>query len=711
MALAVISSLRYSSDALSRSIIEYLQVAVPFESDDDSVIYYDYPIYSDYDKSLYKPDICVWSATYGFFVIKNCDAALIDLSDTVLEQIDGDLSDFASLLFSRFVKSRLLRRGIQKLKFEITPIIYVNDSTKELTSKVQNSKIVTSQEKLLQTLSENKHDVGIDVYNEVRSIIEGAKALAPSVKASSAPPLGRAATLVARLEQDIHNFDVTQRQVALSLVPGPHRIRGLAGSGKTIIIAIKAALLHLSEPDKRILVTFYTRSLRDTLKSLITKFYRHMRDEDPDWDLVHVKHGWGNSRSGGVYSEASNRAGLVPLPFKDAARRSADPFSYVCAQLVKSERVKPYYDYVFIDEGQDFPNSFYELCYFIARPAAIEKNIVWAYDELQNILNVKMPSAEALFGADPDGRARLSLERASRLVPVGQINDTVLTKCYRNQLEVLVTAHALGFGIYGPQIVQMLEDEAHWNAVGYELIKGKYEIGNKVVLNRPGKNSPISIPDEPFPVIESFVAESFGEEIAWVIDGIKILFNEGIQPHSIMVITLDDRNARSYLSNISKRLGGSGIAVNNLLADPYSDPAFWIDGMVTLSTVYRAKGNEAAAVFVVGVDAVETSVRRGRNKVFTAFTRSKAWLRVSGVGARAKALIDEVKTAESKVPNLQFTVPDRDTVNMIQHDVSKRTAKVKKIHASYLEQLDQLGISEEEVSKYIEGGGYGSKKI
>src|SRR6266446_79930 len=136
MAHAVISSLRYSSDALSKSIIENLQAAPAFRDDDTSVIYYDYPIYSDYDKSLYKPDICVWSAGHGFFVIKNCDAVLIELSATVLAQIDSELSDFASLLYSRFVKSRILRKGIQTLKFEITPIIYVNGSTKEITSTV-----------------------------------------------------------------------------------------------------------------------------------------------------------------------------------------------------------------------------------------------------------------------------------------------------------------------------------------------------------------------------------------------------------------------------------------------------------------------------------------------------------------------------------------------------------------------------------------------
>ncbi|WP_154070868.1 DEAD/DEAH box helicase [Bradyrhizobium lablabi] len=373
MARAVISSLRYSSDALSKSIIEALQAAGPFQDDDTSVIYYDYPIYSDYDKSLYKPDICLWSANHGFFVIKNCDSVLIDLSATVLGQFDVELSDFASLLYSRFVKSRILRKSIQVLKFEITPIIYVNGSAKEISSPELNSKLVTSQESLLQLLTVETESVGVEVYNEVRSIIEGAKALAPAVKPASAPPLGRAAAIIAKLEQDIHNFDITQRQVALSLVPGPHRIRGLAGSGKTIVIAIKAALLHLSEPEKKILVTFFTRSLRDTLKTLITKFYRHMRDEDPDWTQIHVKHGWGNSRAGGVYSEASARSGQMPMSLRDARRKSNDPFGYACGELVKSDRVKPFYDYVFIDEGQDFPNSFYELCYLITQPAEIEK--------------------------------------------------------------------------------------------------------------------------------------------------------------------------------------------------------------------------------------------------------------------------------------------------------------------------------------------------
>ncbi|MGH1558007.1 ATP-binding domain-containing protein [Caulobacter segnis] len=89
------------------------------------------------------------------------------------------------------------------------------------------------------------------------------------------------------------------------------------------------------------------------------------------------------------------------------------------------------------------------------------------------------------------------------------------------------------------------------------------------------------------------------------------------------------------LVTLSEALALKGIATNNIMADPYNEPPFTLPGKVTLSTVYRAKGNEAAAIIAVGIDAITVATRAGRNKIFTAFTRSKAWLRVSGVSPRA----------------------------------------------------------------------------
>ena len=149
----------------------------------------------------------------------------------------------------------------------------------------------------------------------------------------------------------------------------------------------------------------------------------------------------------GVYSDACARIGISPTPFGNARQKYADPFDGVCREIV-ARGVVSYYDHILIDEGQDFPSGFYELCFHLAKGTRDKKNIVWAYDELQNILNVKIRSPEELFGSDADGSPRISLDRSARDLPPGADNDTVLSKCYRNQREVLVTAHALGFGIY-----------------------------------------------------------------------------------------------------------------------------------------------------------------------------------------------------------------------------------------------------------------------
>jgi superfamily I DNA and RNA helicase len=158
---------------------------------------------------------------------------------------------------------------------------------------------------------------------EIRSVVEGAKALArPQKRLIEDPRTQHLAAALSSLEATIANFDQKQRRAALVTVTGAQRIRGLAGSGKTVILAMKAAHLHLTRPGDRILVTFWTRSLRATIKVLITRFFRHYRDEDPDWDRIHIRHGWGGASSEGVYADACRRNGRIPLSF-GAARQGA----------------------------------------------------------------------------------------------------------------------------------------------------------------------------------------------------------------------------------------------------------------------------------------------------------------------------------------------------------------------------------------------------
>jgi len=697
---------RINIDPDGRGFIDYVQQHTDYLCLEKSALYYDFPTYADYETISHKPDILIASKSHGVIAIRFIsDESLFNGRSQNFSDIDESLGQFCSILIGRLLKSKILRSGRSQLSLDVTPVIF-NLSTKKADIECE-SDIISSYEGLFQELEILKlaEPLSDEAYAEMRSVLEGAKALTrPAKRVIADAEHQMTAVALARLEAEIANFDQKQRRAALITILGPQRIRGLAGSGKTIILAMKVAHLHLTRPNDNILITFLTKSLKITIKSLITKFFRHYKDEDPDWGRIHIRHGWGGARTYGTYADACRENGVAPLNLNDARRAAPagiDAFEYACRKLIESVSVKPYYDHVMIDEGQDFPGAFYELIYHLAKGERDKKSIVWAYDELQNILNVRMRSPEELFGYENDGSPRISLARAGRDLPPGATNDTVLSKCYRNQREVLVVAHALGFGIYS-DIVQILEDQEHWRDVGYEVVSGDLSVGSQTEILRPEENSPISIDQtDELPLISTYVAQTFPDEITYIVNGISGFLDSGLNPEDIIVIALDDKNARNYFIELSAALAARMITTNNIIADPYSEPPFTIEGMVTLSTVYRAKGNEAAAVFVIGVDAVSLKVRSGRNKLFTAVTRSKAWVRVSGVGSTAQLIGAEIHTALQNFPVLKFTMPDLAQVEMIQRDLSMRTITANKIRSEYLSRLQAEGFSEEEIAEIL----------
>jgi superfamily I DNA and RNA helicase len=707
MALDVlVTTDRISRDPVGRDFVQQVQRDAIKLRLNDAALYYDFPTYSDYETVAHKPDALIVSSRHGVLAIRLVDATEDGhVAPTTLEALDESLGQFCSILIGRLLKSRTLRKGLSALAFPVTPVVFVA-GWRSAAPEMDTSSFVSSVagfDALLSSLV--AQPIGAPAMAEIRSVVEGAKALARAQKrVIDDPKKQHLAAALSFLEAEIANFDQKQRRAALVTVIGPQRIRGLAGSGKTIIIAMKAAHLHLTRPDENILVAFWTRSLRATIKVLITRFFRHYRDEDPDWDRIHIRHGWGGATVEGVYTDACRRAGRVPLTLKTAQQNAparTGAFEHACLDLVASKGgVEPYYDHVMIDEGQDLPGSFYELCFALAKGDRDVKSIVWAYDELQNIMNVRMRAPEQLFGQDKKGEPNVSLERTAHLLPPGSTNDTVLSKCYRNQRDVLVVAHAMGFGIY-KDIVQLLESREHWQDVGYD-VEGNYAVGKKVKILRPSENSPILLNHEQAGnVIETHVASDLPGEVNWVADGIQAFIKGGLQPEDILIIALDDRNARSYFRAISAELAGRGIATNNIIADPYNEPPFSLGGRVTMSTVYRAKGNEAAVVFAIGIDGITPKFRSGRNKLFTAFTRTKAWLRISGVGDVAKEFCAEIATAVSKLPYLEFRVPDLEQVELIQRDLSERNARAKSIRAEYVRKLKAEGFDEDEIADIL----------
>ncbi|WP_411975647.1 hypothetical protein [Sulfitobacter faviae] len=258
----IITTNRWKSDPNSRQLVEYLQENEDALSLGDAIIYYDFPSYADYDASTFRPDVLIFSPTLGFVAVRFLDATLFQRSNEGIEELDAALDDFVGNLHSRLVKSRMLRQGRTDTIVPINSVILHLDTDSSFNPSEIESTFCTNLPSFGQCIQE-LHVASLSETEtaEVRSVVEGAKALSRSSKRKvsddDAQPLAK---ILLDVESEIANFDEKQRHIALVDVGGPARIRGLAGSGKTVILAMKAAHLHLNDPDAKILFTFYTKS-------------------------------------------------------------------------------------------------------------------------------------------------------------------------------------------------------------------------------------------------------------------------------------------------------------------------------------------------------------------------------------------------------------------------------------------------------------------
>lgn len=675
----------------------------------DGIYYYKHPIIGA--QSGQPPDFCLLGKDLQPLAVR-CMSVTLDEIEKIEEdswtlngaRIDSplaELDDFITALDSKFKKERELRRVYQPVAALALPnvteaqfkkkfpgvnldagdnyaLLWKESDYKALLLPL-DTKLSAMQWRLAQAIFQSTTPLNRKV------LIEGQKSKV----------IGEAIKL---LDRRIAILDEVQHRATVQIPPGPQRIRGLAGTGKTILLTMRAAFIHQRFPKAKILFTFHTQSLYNQARDLITKFYRDNAEVDPDWDNLHVRHGWGGSHKPGVYWDACRRAGIPALTFGQAkVIDESNPLGGACKVALKA-KLEPVYDFVLVDEAQDFPKEFFRLLYQITKDP---KQIYWAYDELQSLSAVEIPNPEESFGTK-DGKAIVSLEGE---YPGGIEKDVVLNKSYRCPLDVLMLAHGLGLGVHrakGP--VQMVPDASTWKALGYELESGKIETGSEVVLVRPLENSPNQIStvyDGEEDIIVVSKHDNRDKEMASVASAIaKLIKEQDVQPHQIVVVSLDSRRARDYLTLVQLGLQKKGIdSVIPGLVDDSSE--FGETGQVTLSTVYRAKGNEAPIVFIVALDALYDYVEEieNRNRAFTSISRSKGWVKISGVGEAMDRAIAEIDKIRADVPKFKFKFPDLEKIRRLGHaEMARRMREQKKASAN----LDQLIKAEDELLESLD---------
>src|SRR5215211_2396501 len=494
------------------------------------------------------------------------------------------------------------------------------------------------------------------------------------------------------IEAEIANLDKWQKQAAIETPSAPQRIRGLAGSGKTIVLAQKASYLHISNPDWRIAVTFYTQALYQQFESLITRFNFQFSKEEPDWSKLNIRHCWGGSAKEGIYSLVARKYGLTPTDYRQAASTfgAERAFAGVCAELlarVKADSNPEIFDAVLIDEAQDMPQEFAELVYLITKSP---KRIIFAYDELQTISSYTMMPVEDWFGRFPDGTPRVRLDNKEN----DARQDIVLPVCYRNSHWALTVAHSLGFGIYrkappGSEIglVQMFDDPEVWKDIGYEVRSGELKHGRRVELARSQGATPPYFRNElradDAVAIRRF--DSTSAQYEWVADEIaKNIQEDELLCDDIMIVLCDTYTIRSQGAQIIKALATRKVP-SHIAGITSAASNFFVPNSVPITHIFRAKGNEAPMVYVVGAEFCFAGLElaRKRNTLFTAITRSRAWVRICGVGSQMAGLEDEILCVTQSNYVLSFLYPTQEQIAKIRRinrdisDVERRALDEK----------------------------------
>ena len=419
-----------------------------------------------------------------------------------------------------------------------------------------------------------------------------------------------------RLEEALAEYraltDLQQRVIDRDWNGGPRLVRGVAGSGKTMVLAAQAARLieqmhqgtiDLFDGEKRkppVLAVCFNRTLVPFIRDRAELAYRQRTNEAlPDGSLL-VMH-FNNllyqlSRSGfckyqriSDTPDADQRAAQCLDDLERAKGRHA------------SELAKGLYAAVFVDEGQDFHDNEYRLLKAICArtPAGLPRMYVF-YDDAQNLYGLKRPTWAGL-GLDLRGRA------------------VVMDECFRNPRQIIEPGFNLLLGTYASKP----------NQIGTRGYADLSTLREKNLITQANGHIKVHFSAREGAPVSFRKCDGRSTEQNYIAARCEQLMQEdGLLPQDILVLTYQRRRARELAAAISDRLG-TGM-VRCPFEDEAKDAIAIAPGTITVSTVASSKGYDAPQVLLASVDQFPESVE-GRVGFYVGCTRAREWLEVSTV--------------------------------------------------------------------------------
>ena len=649
--------------------------------DRDCLAYWRYPVFSNQGKFRKEPDILIADRNLGLIVIEVKGIRIEQLVSlqghrwqyrnfytesgnpyqqaerqlfALLEYCDrepllkGNITSKAIIALPYITKSQWQTKGFDRLP-NSPPILFQED--------LSNSQLFID---LINKIPPVR--AGIDLtstqWELLLAILSGTSLAKPNYRQLPCKKNSRR-HIIAQTRSRLSRFDLEWEKIAKQIPQGMQRIRGVAGSGKTVLLCQKAALMAVKYPNWQIALVFFSRSLYDVITEQVTKWIGHYTQNkvtyNPELSNVTILHAWGSKEQPGFYSYLcqSVKYTTLAVPFT-ISKQPTEALAEACLQLLENRTIAPLFDAVLIDEAQDLlandwnyqdKQPFFWLAYQSLReidPIKPEqRRLIWADDELQSLSSLKIAEPGEMFG-----------EELGHLV-TGKYNREIkktelLSRCYRTPHQVVFVAHAVGMGLIREEgIITGSNNFEEWQALGYAIAENKYD-KSQLTLKRPIYNSPNLIPklsskDTIF--FDRFISRQ--QEFSTLAQRIKEnIERDDLQPDKeILIIVLGDYyDSYPLIKQVAIFLINQGINIYlpaqstfntwETLPESQQRDRFWYPGAITISNTYRAKGQEVDMLYIIGLDKIarRASNLYSRQQLLVALTRTRAWVNISGIG-------------------------------------------------------------------------------
>ena len=167
------------------------------------------------------------------FIFENEDDSY-EQQDSLYYQITNTLNNYETL-----------RKG-RRLAIEPNVVTYCIE--KEI-SDSKDGYVFCNKNGLLSMLQNNMNKFDATYYEKLIEALQKISTMKPKKQRKNVVKESSRGAVIKRIEKQIANLDQWQKKAAFEVPEGPQRIRGLAGSGKTVVLALKAAYLHAQYPD------------------------------------------------------------------------------------------------------------------------------------------------------------------------------------------------------------------------------------------------------------------------------------------------------------------------------------------------------------------------------------------------------------------------------------------------------------------------------